>query len=85
MLRIRICLLNFIVILSLKVIESESKDTYSNERILLQKNRHGLLIFFILYLKLQFILFFSVMLCVKCNCLKKFVLSIVKFFNFVFS
>ena len=49
MLRIRICLLNFIVILSLKVIESESKDTYSNERILLQKNRHGLfdLYFFI--------------------------------------
>ena len=60
MLRIRICLLNFIVILSLKVIESESKDTYSNERILLQKNRHGLFDFFFFLFKSSV---YSVFLC----------------------
>jgi len=38
--RIKLCLLNFIVIFSLKILESESENRHLNDRILLQENRH---------------------------------------------
>ena len=53
--RIKLCLLNFIVIFSLKILESESENRHLNDRILLQENRHGLFDSFLYFIFKAFI------------------------------